>query len=123
MKEPINWDRVTIGVLLGLYLLICYAALGADKGRQAFLDNCSQCHGLTAHGEGPAGTYMSPKPRDLVQEPFKYGETEEAIIHTITDGISRTAMPSFQSLSDEDKTAIVQYILRLRKVYKERREH
>lgn len=29
MKEPINWDAVAVGVLLGLYLLICYAALGA----------------------------------------------------------------------------------------------
>jgi mono/diheme cytochrome c family protein len=40
-------------------------ATAAERGRGWFEAYCSECHGVTARGEGPLGVQMRPPPADL----------------------------------------------------------
>lgn len=39
----------------------------ADIGQNAYLKNCSACHGLSASGDGPLASYLTPRPPDLTR--------------------------------------------------------
>ena len=49
------------------------------KGRAAYEVACASCHGTLGDGNGPAGQYLNPKPRQFGKEPFKQGDSVEAI--------------------------------------------
>ena len=87
----------------------------ANQGKSIFQANCVTCHGANADGNGPAGKYMSPRPRDLNRAKFKGGDSAANIYKTITQGLDGTAMPGFGSLSDSDRWALVSYIDAIRK--------
>ena len=39
-----------------------FAKASVDRGRVAYKEYCSQCHGATGEGDGPASSGLSPKP-------------------------------------------------------------
>jgi mono/diheme cytochrome c family protein len=104
--------RTIVAILLGFCLLgsMTYAA----NGRTVYTSYCQQCHGTGGEGDGPAGRYMDPKPRNFRRDRFKYGDTLEAVEHTIRDGVSTSAMPSFQSLPQDELEAVAAYVIGLR---------
>ncbi len=84
------------------------------KGRQIYSENCTMCHGENGDGNGHAAAAIkNPKPCDFTVGKFKYGSNLKQIIKTITEGVPNTAMPAWNNLSDEEKTAVAQYILKL----------
>jgi len=85
-----------------------------SKGKQLYTVNCMTCHGAKADGLGDAGKYMSPKPRNLVKEKFKNGETTDALFTTMTKGLDGTGMSGFPTLSNEDRCSLVYYVQSLR---------
>ena len=46
-----------------------------EKGKTVYTVNCMTCHGEKGDGNGPAGQYMNPKPRDFAKEKFKGGKS------------------------------------------------
>ena len=59
---------------------------------------------------GPAGKYMSPKPRNFVTEKFKKGEGASEIFTSITKGLDGTAMAGFANIPEADRWAMVYYV-------------
>ena len=81
-----------------------------DKGRAAFETNCATCHGTGGDGKGPAGMYLTPPPRHFGVDPFKQGDSVEAIFGTLQTGIAGTPMVSFAHLPEDDRWAIAWYV-------------
>ncbi len=119
-----------------VFLALCFAGAkpaGADEehrrplteadaaaGKPLYLRECSGCHGERGNGAGPAAEYVDPRPRDFTQARFKFRTTAPGqppatkdILRTIQRGIPGSAMPSFSFLSDDERTKIAAYVLRL----------
>lgn len=99
-----------------------------QSGRQAFVDRCSGCHGLTADGNGAAAVMLNPKPRNLIAGSFKFRSTPSGVLPTVTDllrtieqGVIGTAMPPFRDVSSSEKLALVAYVRSLRPEFQETR--
>ena len=56
-----------------------------EKGKTSYATNCLACHGEKGEGNGPAGQYLVPKPRNFVTEPFKKGNKPDEVFKSITE--------------------------------------
>lgn len=86
-------------------------------GRQVYQSRCIGCHGPKGDGNGPAATFLSPKPRDFTAGVFKFRTTPSGslptdgdLFRTITRGVRWTAMPTWHELSDKERMAVAGYI-------------
>ncbi|PWU19083.1 MAG: hypothetical protein C5B49_06285 [Bdellovibrio sp.] len=88
----------------------------AVKGKEVYKTACLTCHGETGDGLGPAGKYLTPKPRNFVKDKFKEGDSEEAIFKTVTNGLpgSPTMAAFKETLKDEDRRNVAAYVRSLR---------
>ncbi len=89
-------------------------------GRDLYQEQCQQCHGTSGDGDGPAGKYLYPRPRDYRAGVFKFTTTPYGskprradLLRTVDRGVSGTSMPSFRLLPKSDREAIVDYVLLL----------
>jgi mono/diheme cytochrome c family protein len=64
------------------------------RGRKLFEANCASCHGAGGHGDGPAGTALSPKPSNLAIMAPQH--TVGALAWKIAEG--RGAMPAWKGV-------------------------
>jgi len=79
------------------------------NGKQVFQVNCQTCHGPEGKGNGPASTALNPKPRNFTAATgWKQGRKPSQIFHTISTGLG--GMPSFASLSTDDRWSVVHYV-------------
>ena len=79
-------------------------------GKKLFAQNCSMCHGDEGKGDGPAGQALNPKPRNLVEGPWKLGGGFTGIYKAVTDGVKGTSMASYAHLRSVDRWALSQFI-------------
>jgi mono/diheme cytochrome c family protein len=89
-------------------------------GARVYAHNCRQCHGVTGDGNGPAATFLLPRPRDYRPGIFKFTSTtygsrplRDDLVRTVRRGIAGTSMPSFRLLPREELEAVVDYVLAL----------
>ncbi len=91
-----------------------------ERGRRIYERACLHCHGSQGKGDGPAGwfagRYSSPRPHDFTTSNYKLRSTasgdlptDQDLFRTVTKGIP-AYMPSFSSLSEEDRWAVITYI-------------
>jgi len=81
------------------------------KGKELFQVNCVTCHGATGHGDGPASTALTPKPRNFTSaDGWKNGRAPAQIFKTLKEGIPGSAMASFATLPLEDRWELVHYV-------------
>lgn len=104
---------------LGLMLLFANSAFAADakllaQGKKVYEQNCLTCHGEKGAGDGPAGQYLNPRPRNLGTDAFKNGDTKPKLMETLAKGLPGTAMASFAHISEADRKAVVEYVLSFR---------
>lgn len=85
-----------------------------ENGKSLYIKNCSTCHGEKGDGNGPAGKMMKTKPRNFKDAQFVNGDKPENVFKTINDGLPGTAMAAFKNLSDEEKSSITYYVLKLK---------
>jgi mono/diheme cytochrome c family protein len=64
-------------------------------GKKLYTEHCSECHGETGKGDGPAAEFNDPKPPDLTDAEWKHGSTDGEIYTVIKDGVEGTGMVSF----------------------------
>jgi mono/diheme cytochrome c family protein len=86
-----------------------------EKGKAVFTTNCATCHGDKGDGNGPAGQYMNPKPRNFIEAKFKKGGKPEQLFTSVSKGLEGTAMAPFGHLPEEDRWAVVHYIMTFKK--------
>lgn len=96
------------------------------QGRHLFESQCAPCHGERGRGDGPWAEYMTTKPRNFRSGIFKFRTTPlgklptaDDLRRTIRSGISGTAMPTFQKLSDRDITSLIVYLQGFSKNWKD----
>ena len=88
-----------------------------ESGRQAYLKNCSQCHGDKGDGEGYATPHLLPKPRNFTTGKFKVRTTpsgalpsHQDLVNIIRRGMPYTSMPAWPNLSDQEVSDIAYFI-------------
>jgi len=87
-------------------------------GKKVYEANCTSCHGVTGDGKGPAARAIaSTKPRNFLEEDFRFGATPKEVLKTVSEGIPGSAMPPWKdALSLKEREAVIQYILSLKKI-------
>ena len=86
----------------------------ATKGRATYQASCAVCHGDGGAGDGITGKYLNPPPRNFSKDPFKQGDSVEAIFQTLQTGVAGTPMVAFPQLSDDDRWAVSWYVAHFR---------
>jgi len=81
----------------------------ANAGQKLYSDKCSRCHGANGEGKG-----HSPSLQTNTIHALTPGELEWVIAH----GFSLHRMPSFESLSQNERWQIVSYVQSLPKATK-----
>ena len=87
--------------------------LGTDAQREAgktvYMEKCAQCHGDEGAGDGVAGHYFRPQPRDFTSATYKFRSTasgelpsDNDIIRSIRLGMPYTGMPAWPNLTDDE---------------------
>ncbi len=75
-----------------------------------FVANCAQCHGEKGDGEGV--TQLDRKARSFQGGGFSYGNTQDAILRSITHGIPGTPMPAFdKALNEAQRVELARYVI------------
>jgi mono/diheme cytochrome c family protein len=87
------------------------------RGEKVYNYVCAPCHGKDGKGDGVVSSTIFVKPRNFTSGVFKFRSTEtgnlptdEDLYESISLGFHNTAMPSFSSLSPEDRFALTEYI-------------
>lgn len=96
------------------------APVAADLavGKKLYARYCSQCHGETGKGDGPAADFVYPRPRDFTLAVLKVRSTlsgqlptDQDLFRTISEGLSGTSMPAWKKyLSETERWQLVHYV-------------
>jgi len=116
----------TLALLAGSSLLAAAALAGApDLGSEAqrksgqalYAKNCSQCHGDTGDGNGPAAVHLKPKPRNFTAGKFKIRTTPSGALPTTADlervikiGMPYSSMPAWPKLTDDEVRDLAYFV-------------
>jgi DMSO reductase family type II enzyme heme b subunit len=90
----------------------------AHAGKAPYDKWCAGCHGDSGAGDGAAGGYMLPRPRDFTKGLYQVRSTASGELPTdadirriIDDGMPGTAMPGWrEKLSDRERADLVAYL-------------
>ena len=92
------------------------------RGRTLYLKHCAACHGEKGDGNGIAAPFLFPKPRDFRFGRFRLVSTSSGVPTTadldavLKRGMPGSAMPPWYFLSDADRSALIDEVLRLFRV-------
>jgi DMSO reductase family type II enzyme heme b subunit len=92
-----------------------------ELGRQLYAQHCAACHGEQGDGLGLAAAWLFPKPRDFRAGRFRLTSTDNHVptrddLHAVLlRGMPGSAMPPWAHLSLQEREALVDEILRLRR--------
>jgi mono/diheme cytochrome c family protein len=88
-----------------------------NHGKQVYQRYCIGCHGVYGNGKGENAPYLDPKPRDFTTGTFKCRSTpsgslpqDDDVFRTIGRGVDTTGMPSWGSLTNQQRADLVAYI-------------
>ena len=90
-------------------------------GVELYAQHCAACHGVNGDGLGPAAVFVFPRPRD-----FRAGRwrlistvngvpTPEDLVAVLERGMPGSAMVSWAHLPAEDRRALAEHVLKLRR--------
>lgn len=79
-------------------------------GKKLFAQNCAMCHGNEGKGDGPAGQALNPRPRNLVEGPWKKGGGYVGLFTVVTEGLPGSSMAAYGHLKSIDRWALVQFV-------------
>lgn len=93
-----------------------------ERGTLLYAMHCAACHGERGDGLGVAAAFLFPKPRDLLAGNFRLVSTEnnvptrEDLQAVLLRGMPGSAMPPWAHLPQADRDALVDEVLRLRRI-------
>jgi len=74
-------------------------------GRQFYMANCFDCHGVTGEGDGPRAYFNIPRPRDFTSETSRQVLNRPRIFNSVTRGRVGTVMPAWGKVLTEQEIA------------------
>jgi mono/diheme cytochrome c family protein len=77
------------------------------KGRRLAFESCSECHGESGRGDGPAAAGLQPRPASWRSREFK-AQSDGCIFSKLTDG--RGAMPPTKAMPEGDRWHLVNFL-------------
>ncbi len=81
------------------------------KGRDLYAVNCVSCHGATGLGDGPTAPTLNPKPRNFHSlQGWVNGSKVSQMYKTLQEGITGSAMASYNYLPPADRFALIHYV-------------
>jgi high-affinity iron transporter len=84
------------------------------QGKKLYEQNCMPCHGPNGEGKGPVGALLKPPPRDfnmpLSQWTYSKGDLKK-VFDVISKGIPNTSMVKWDQLSEQDRWALVYFVV------------
>ncbi len=81
------------------------------RGREIYLLRCVACHGPSAKADGPLSKSFSPRPRNLADGPWKYGEQPDQVLKVIAEGVKEAQMPGWGgTYPPSDLKAVAAYL-------------
>lgn len=97
-----------------------------STGARVFQETCVACHGENGHGDGPEVSALTAPPRDFSLALFKLRTTttfpsDTDLYRSITVGFPAYGMPANETLSPEDRWALVYHVKALVQVADEAR--
>lgn len=109
--------------------------VGNDSGKKSFERYCAVCHGVKGDANGQvcfnksfeeSGRALDIYPRDFTIGVFKFRTTptgclptDDDLISTVNNGISKSFMPTFRDMPLQEKKAVIGYIKTFSKRWKE----
>lgn len=113
-------------LLLAMSLAPMASAQDTERGKAVYASRCVICHGDKGDGMGligivhraqANGIVVTIYPRDFTAGVFKFRSTpsgtlptDDDLMRTITEGISRSGMPSHTDLPEADRLHVISYI-------------
>jgi len=89
---------------------IPFAATSIAAGLNHYEQNCTGCHGVSGHGDGPAASSLPVKPADL-SAPHTALHTGGDLYWWVTHGIPASGMPAFADvLTNDDRWDIINFL-------------
>jgi putative copper export protein/mono/diheme cytochrome c family protein/peroxiredoxin len=89
---------------------IPYAATSIAAGLNHYEQDCTTCHGVSGHGDGPVAASLPVKPADL-SAPHTALHTGGDLYWWVTHGIEKSGMPAFADvLTKEDRWDIINFL-------------
>lgn len=79
-----------------------------------YAQQCASCHGASGHGDGPAGVVLDPPPTNFHDIERARQRSLYGLYSTLTLGVNGTGMPSFSSLTEDQRWALAFYVAGLR---------
>ena len=122
-NEP-KWPTELAGDIVDPSRLVrCAGKVSSDEQDQhqgLYQEHCVRCHGLDGSGAGPAAALQNPYPRDFRAGVFKWKSTlrsekptRDDLLNLLDSGVPGTGMPSFAAVKEEDREALVDYLIYL----------
>jgi len=88
-----------------------------DQGARVYEIRCASCHGPEGAGDGSAGRTLPKPPRSFQLAEFQYKSTpgdelptDGDLEATIRNGRIEAGMPAWNTLTEADRYAVIQYI-------------
>ncbi len=78
---------------------------GPPDGAEVYARNCALCHGVNGDGDGELK--LDRPARSFRDGGFSFGNTPEAILRTVSNGIGGTPMPGFAALLSPAELEVV----------------
>lgn len=93
-------------------------AADAEAGRRLYERYCTQCHGDSGKGDGPAADLVYPRPRDFTTAIFKVRSTPSGALPTdhdlfraISEGLPGTSMPAWKRyIPERERWQLAHYV-------------
>lgn len=81
------------------------------RGAVLYQESCAPCHGVTGHGDGPAGLKLDPRPIDFTDQHRADQRSALSLYEVISQGLAGTPMVSFaKDFSVTDRWALAYYV-------------
>src|SRR5690606_24486850 len=71
---------------------------------------CASCHGAAGDGDGPLAASLDPAPIAFTDKERAASRSVMALYQVTSQGVEGTSMPSFASLSEEERWALAFYV-------------
>ncbi|WP_020167555.1 MULTISPECIES: cytochrome c/FTR1 family iron permease [Methylotenera] len=80
------------------------------RGNILYKAQCATCHGATGDGNGPLAANLEPKPIAFTDAERAHSRSLMALFQVVSQGVEGTSMPSFATLTDDDRWALAFFI-------------